>query len=120
MIIRRDAMVHNPHAAALAASAVASSPSSIRASYASSPASANLSTHITTDTINNIAAKDQKEQEFNSSSPSTPQNYSLNPLQQREAMQKETWEKERKGLLKKAGNNQGESVERLLANYLAV
>lgn len=46
--------------------------------------------------------------------------YTMNPLQQREAMQRETWEKERKNLLKKASNQQGESVERLLANYLQV
>lgn len=48
------------------------------------------------------------------------QGYTLNPLQQREQMQRETWEKERKNLLKKASNSQGDSVERLLANYLAV
>ncbi|CZR57607.1 related to negative acting factor [Phialocephala subalpina] len=46
--------------------------------------------------------------------------YTMNPLQQREAMQRETWEKERKNLLKKASNQQGDSVERLLANYLQV
>ncbi|KAG4436391.1 hypothetical protein IFR05_008114 [Cadophora sp. M221] len=46
--------------------------------------------------------------------------YTMNPLQQREAMLKEKWENERKSLLKKAGNQQGESVERLLANYFVV
>ncbi|KAH7382955.1 hypothetical protein BKA64DRAFT_582795 [Cadophora sp. MPI-SDFR-AT-0126] len=46
--------------------------------------------------------------------------YTLNPLQQREAMLKENWENERKNLLKKASNSQGDSVERLLANYFVV
>ncbi|KAH7369702.1 hypothetical protein BKA65DRAFT_3593 [Rhexocercosporidium sp. MPI-PUGE-AT-0058] len=46
--------------------------------------------------------------------------YTMNPLQQREAMLKETWENERKNLLKKASNSQGDSVERLLANYFVV
>ncbi|KAK6579926.1 hypothetical protein PZA11_007634 [Diplocarpon coronariae] len=46
--------------------------------------------------------------------------YTLNPLQQREAMIKETWENERRSLLKKASNQQGDSVERLLANYFVV
>ncbi|KAH6721138.1 hypothetical protein BKA61DRAFT_467482 [Leptodontidium sp. MPI-SDFR-AT-0119] len=46
--------------------------------------------------------------------------YTMNPLQQREAMLKENWENERKSLLKKASNQQGDSVERLLANYFVV
>jgi hypothetical protein len=46
--------------------------------------------------------------------------YTLNPLQQREAMQREAWEKERNSLLKKASNAQGDSVERLVRAYLAV
>ncbi|RDL31790.1 Zn2 DNA-binding protein [Venustampulla echinocandica] len=46
--------------------------------------------------------------------------YALDPLQQREAMQKETFERERALLLKKASNSQGEAVEKLLAVYLAV
>jgi hypothetical protein len=46
--------------------------------------------------------------------------YTLNPLQQREAMQREAWEKERNSLLKKASNSGGDSVERLVTAYLAV
>ncbi|KAJ5033612.1 uncharacterized protein L3040_008724 [Drepanopeziza brunnea f. sp. 'multigermtubi'] len=46
--------------------------------------------------------------------------YAMTPLQQREAMLKENWENERRNLLKKASNQQGESVERLLANYFLV
>jgi hypothetical protein len=46
--------------------------------------------------------------------------YTLNPLQQREAMQREAWEKERNSLLKKASNSGGDSVERLVRSYLAV
>lgn len=44
----------------------------------------------------------------------------MSPLQQREVMQREIWERERKTLLKKASNQQGESSERVLANYLAI
>lgn len=40
--------------------------------------------------------------------------------QQREAIIQENWEAERKMLLKKASNQQGESVERLVANYFVV
>jgi hypothetical protein len=46
--------------------------------------------------------------------------YDLSPLQQREMMQKEAYEKERLNLIKKAAGDQGESVERLMAKYLAV
>ncbi|KAL3426144.1 negative acting factor [Phlyctema vagabunda] len=41
-------------------------------------------------------------------------------LQQREATMREAWERDRKTLLKKASNSQGESSERILANYLAI
>jgi hypothetical protein len=55
-------------------------------------------------------------------SPSPPLTgpYTLSPLQQREAMQREAWEKERNSLLKKASNSQGDVMERLVRNYLAV
>lgn len=43
-----------------------------------------------------------------------------NLLQQREQIQREVWEQERKTLLKKASNSQGESTERILATYLAI
>ncbi|CZT08308.1 hypothetical protein WAI453_007314 [Rhynchosporium graminicola] len=46
--------------------------------------------------------------------------YTMNPLQQREAMLQEKWDDERKNLLKKGANSQGDSVERLLANYFVV
>jgi len=46
--------------------------------------------------------------------------FTLTPLQQRESMQREAWEKERTSLLKKATNSQGDSVERLVRNYLSV
>ncbi|TVY94509.1 hypothetical protein LAWI1_G000108 [Lachnellula willkommii] len=46
--------------------------------------------------------------------------YTLNPLQQRQAMQKEAYEKERASLLKKASNSQGDAVEMLAAKFLAV
>ncbi|TVY36406.1 White-opaque regulator [Lachnellula occidentalis] len=46
--------------------------------------------------------------------------YTLNPLQQRQAMQKEAYERERASLLKKASNSQGDAVEKLAAKFLAV
>lgn len=45
--------------------------------------------------------------------------YTMSPLQQRELMQKENFERERSSLLSKAGDNQPE-VEKLMAKYLAV
>lgn len=44
----------------------------------------------------------------------------LTPLQQRDVMQREQREKERRLLLQKASNSQGGVVEKLMATYLAV
>jgi len=130
MIIRRDSLVHTPPSTQMMAATMSRG-------Y-TPPVAANTSTHITTATINQIAATQaqlQHQSQYQNSSPSlnpgssvspslmnTPAMpiYTMNPLQQREAMQRETWEKERKKLLKKASNAQGDSVERLLANYLQV
>jgi len=105
-----------PHAQAAAAAAYAR--------YAASPPSSNNpSPHITTMTIDRISGSPVMNVNANShgmTMQSQSQGYALNPLQQREHMQRETWERERKDLLKKASNSQGDSVERLLANYLAV
>jgi hypothetical protein len=49
-----------------------------------------------------------------------PQPYTVSPLQQREAMKREAWEKERKSILSKASNYGGESTERIISNYLAI
>jgi hypothetical protein len=120
MIILRDRMVHTPPSAAMMAAAAARgypAPGSTSTSTSVSlPTNfvTNPNPPITTATINAIAA-----QNGTTPMPSGPV-YTLNPLQQREAMQREAWEKERKQLLKKASNSQGDSVERLLANYLAV
>ncbi|KUJ14815.1 uncharacterized protein LY89DRAFT_122668 [Mollisia scopiformis] len=139
MIIRRDSLVHTPPTTQMMAATMARG-------Y-TPPVAANTSTHITTTTINQIAAAQQPQYQtpspYHQSQPqyqTTPSPslspgssispsmmnapvvpiYTMNPLQQREAMQRETWEKERKTLLKKASNQQGDSVERLLANYLQV
>jgi hypothetical protein len=53
-------------------------------------------------------------------STSPNKSYVLNPLQQREAMQLETYERERNSLIKKATNSQGDSVARFMAAYLKV
>jgi hypothetical protein len=103
MIIRRDCMLHTPPSAQMIAAAAARGVFSSPAN--SSPVSSN----------GNVSGN-------TSVSPSPPLTgpYTLNPLQQREAMQREAWEKERSSLLKKASNAQGDSVERLVRNYLAV
>lgn len=135
MIIRRDSLFHAPPSSQMMAATLARG-------YTPHMA-ANTSTHITTQTLNNIASSQAQAEGRSSQNPSpSPSSswgasassspsmiappssnvpiYTMNPLQQREAMQRETWEKERKNLLKKASNQQGDSVERLLANYLQV
>jgi hypothetical protein len=134
MIIRRDSLVHTPPTTQMMAATMSRG-------Y-TPPVVANSAPHITTATINQIASaqaqfqpQSQYQRQHQTLSPSlspgssvsssvmnTPDMpiYTMNPLQQREAMQRETWEKERKKLLKKASNAQGDSVERLLANYLQV
>jgi hypothetical protein len=46
--------------------------------------------------------------------------YALTPLQQRNAMKREAWEREKKLLLQKASNFGGESAERIISDYLAI
>lgn len=48
------------------------------------------------------------------------QPYVLSPLQQREAMKREAWEREKKLLLRKASNFGGESAEQIISGYLAI
>ncbi len=109
MIIRRDTMVHSPLFAQIRAAADVSS--------ITPPPSANSNSPV-----NSTSPIQQAIAVPNNSPPPppTPASYALSPLEQRELMQREQWEKERKSLLKKASNSQGDSVERLLANYLAV
>ena len=46
--------------------------------------------------------------------------YPLNPIQHREEMQREAWEKERALLIKTASNSQGEQGEQMMANILSI
>lgn len=46
--------------------------------------------------------------------------YTMNPLQQREAMQREQFENKRTELLEKASNNAGPSVEFVAKSWLSV
>jgi len=109
MIIRRDTIVHSPPSA------------QIRAAAGLSGASVTPPSAHSNSPTNSISPIQQAIAVPNSSPPpSTHASYALSPLQQRELMQREQWDKERKSLLKKASNSQGDSVERLLANYLAV
>lgn len=117
MIIMRDRMARLPaHSQAAAMAAYAR--------YSASPSSSNNpSPPMTTMTIDTMAGSPIMNPNANShgmTMQSQSQGYALNPLQQREQMQREKWEKERKELLNKASNTQGDQVERLLANYLAV
>lgn len=117
MIIHRDLMGRLPAAAQMAAAAAYARYSS----QASTPN--NPSPHITTVTIDKLAASAGLSGSLNLQGlvpQSQNQGYTLSPLQQREQMQRETWERERRNLLKKASNSQGESVERVLANFLAI
>ena len=52
--------------------------------------------------------------------PSAKAAYTLNPIQQHMAIQREAFERERKMLLKKASNFGGESAERIIGDYLAI
>lgn len=52
--------------------------------------------------------------------PSAKVAYTLNPIQQHMAIQREAFEKERKMLLRKASNFGGESAERVIGDYLAI
>jgi hypothetical protein len=52
--------------------------------------------------------------------PSARVAYALNPLQQHRALQREAFERDRKLLLRKASNFGGESVERVISDYLAI
>lgn len=136
MIIRRDAFSHatNSASAYIAAAAISPSASLSSGSYPSP----NPNEHITTTTINKVAAQEaalyiRPDAGTSTSNSATGHSFGgsakrpLNlgsggtgPSQQKEITQKETWDKERKQLLQKATNSQGDSVERLVANYLAV
>ena len=52
--------------------------------------------------------------------PSAKVPYTLSPIQQHLAIQREAFEKERKSLLRKASNFGGESAERVIGDYLAI
>jgi hypothetical protein len=120
MIIRRDSLGHSPPSTALVATAAT------REIPLSGSGQTDRSDQITGITIANVAntSNPHFEYQVNFPKPTTPSSpppiYALNPLQQREAMQRETWEKERKALLRKASNGSENNVEQILAGYLAV
>lgn len=130
MIIRRDAMVYQASMHALSSRGAYPFPpvSATMTTTNNTFSSANPDAHVTTNTINSLAEKYERENTPPESAGPSPVavvsgengGYSMNPLQQRDAMQRDAWEKERRNLIKKAGNGQGDSVERLTANYLAV
>jgi hypothetical protein len=128
MIIRRDAMARAPNPAASYIPAAATYPSpTVSYHHNQSP---NPSEHITTATINKIVTQEasssssaianQKESAAQIPGTGTFIQSTLNQLHEKEAIQKEDWDRERKQLLQKATNSQGDSVERLLVNYLAI
>ncbi|KAH8661651.1 hypothetical protein BGZ60DRAFT_90277 [Tricladium varicosporioides] len=125
MIIRRDSMGRVPPSSQMMAAAVA------RGAYSPPNTTSSMSTQ---QNQNFQAQSPTQQQQYNpNQNPSIPlrnvsmaaatspnASYTLNPLQQREAMQREAYEKERITLLKKAANSQGDVVETLMAKYLAV
>ena len=113
MIIRRDCMLHTPPSAQMIAAAAA------RGAF-SSPTSLSPVSNSNSQTSSPISVDPRGNTWMPSPSPPLTGPYTLNPLQQREAMQREAWEKERDSLLKKASNSQGDSMERLVRAYLAV
>jgi hypothetical protein len=124
MIIKRDILMHSPSIAAAMMQAAAAA-----ASRANSPAATSQRAspvQLTTSPLSTASP-------YSSSSPQGHYTFSppggsvasglskpLTPLQQRDVMQREQREKERKQLLQKASNSQGQVVEKLLATYLAV
>lgn len=117
MIIRRDCMLLAPPSAQRIAAAAA------RGAYSSPPTSIYVSPNPSYPSPGSLNGTPNVHSTVISiPTPSPPPlagQYALSPLQQREAMQREVWEKERSSLLKKASNAQGDSVERLVRDYLA-
>jgi len=133
MIIRRDCMLHTPPSAQMIAAAAARGfvPGVSTASMSPSPTLPTPSpdSNTTSNTTSPIPVLDRAGTSWMGAgnvggaagnAGAREGGYVLNPLQQREAMQREAWEKERSSLLKKASNSQGDSVERLVRAYLAV
>ena len=107
MIIRRDILVHSPSIAAAMMAAAA------RAERQNSPPTTVVSIQSPPTMVSPARLTPAK-------TASSPPSYTMSPLQQRDAMERDQREKDRKVLLSKASNAQGESVEKLLAVYLAV
>lgn len=123
MIIRRDTLVHSPAAAAMMLAAAARG----AATNSSNITPAEQSSHVTlayspsdAASPSSTASSANATSESGTTSSSSPSAYPMSPLEQRDAMQREQWDKDREQLLKKASNSQGDAVKRMLAKYLAV
>ena len=140
MTIRRDNMGHAAPTPEMLAAAVT------RGVYTYAPSSSSSSSSASnTPTDESTTSQSQPQSPFNPASFASPGSgisqrnnnhngatnlgqgmgmgqplYTLNPQQQRQAMQKEAYERERASLLKKASNSQGGAVEKLAAKFLAV
>lgn len=113
MIIRRDILVHSPSIAAAMMAAAA------RGQVPPSPPQAPAPTPPPSGTF--PVATFVKHNIITIAPSSSPQSsYTMSPIEQRDTMQRDQRERERKSLLSKASNSQGEAVEKLLAVYLAV
>jgi hypothetical protein len=121
MIIRRDSLGHSPPSTELVAAAATRE---IPFSGSDQTDRSDPTTGITMANVANTSNPHLFAYPVNFAKPTTPSSpppiYALNPLQQREAMQREAWEKERKALLRKASNGSENNVEQILAGYLAV
>lgn len=114
MIIKRDILVHSPSIAAAMMQAQAAAARQAQASPNNAASPIQLSPSPKSSQPGNYTFSPA------GSSAAGGSGYALNPLQQRDAMQREQKEKERRALLQKASNSQGSVVEKLLATYLAV
>ena len=111
MIIKRDILMHSPSIAAAMMQAAA-------ARAAASPSAQQYNTSIQLSSTPQPSYSPQGNYTF--SPPAGGASRSLTPLQQRDMMQREQREKERRILLAKASGSLGGVVEQLMATYLSV
>lgn len=110
MIIKRDILVHSPSIAAAMMQAQAAAAAASKSPTATLPSSSPQT----------VLSPQNASPGSTASHGSPASGKSVTPLQQRDLMQREQREKERRLLLQKASNSQGQVVEKLMATYLAV
>ncbi|KAF4632022.1 hypothetical protein G7Y89_g6105 [Cudoniella acicularis] len=120
MIIRRDSMGSVPPSSQMMAAAVARGAYSPPTAAVTNPNTQNTMSSPQDGYVSNPNPSIPLRNVSTAVATSSSNAYTLNPLQQREAMQREAYEKERISLLKKGAGGQGEVMEALIAHYLHV